>query len=198
MGHRRTPEFLAASESGLRGRGWQKGRGKGREEWNLEGGPGDGGGRAGCLSRGLGKLVLGCRLAPKKKPICQGSDRGPVGGAPPTTGGAVMEKKKTRSVQYTLRWRPVGNRWRPVGNRWRLVGNRWRLVGNRWRLVGNRWRLVGNRWRLVGNRWRLVGNRWRLVGSHQTSESGCHSKKKKVSVLMAPPAHQRHGPASAF
>ena len=76
-----------------------------------------------------------------------------------------MEKKKTRSVQYALRWRPVGNRWR--------------LVGNRWRLVCNRWRLVGNRWRLVCNRWRLVCNRWRLVGSHQTSESGCHSKIKK-------------------
>ena len=132
-----------------------------------------------------------------------------------------MEKKKTWSVQYALRWRPVGNRWRLVGNRWplvcnrwrlvcnrwrlvcnrwrlvcnrwRLVGNRWRLVGNRWQLVGNRWRLVCNRWRLVCNRWRLVGNRWRLVcnrwrlvcnrwrlvGSHQTSESGCHSKKKK-------------------
>ena len=60
-------------------------------------------------------------------------------------------KKQTRIVQYALRWR----------------------------LVGNRWRLVGNRWRLVGNRWRLVGNRWRLVGSHHTSESGCHSKKKK-------------------
>ena len=42
-----------------------------------------------------------------------------------------------------------------------------------------RWRLVCNRWRLVGNPWWLVGNRWRLVGSHQTSESGCHSKKKK-------------------
>ena len=41
-----------------------------------------------------------------------------------------------------------------------------------------RWRLVGNRWRLVCNRWRLVCNRWRLVGSHQTSESGCHSKTK--------------------
>ena len=48
-------------------------------------------------------------------------------------------------------------------------------------------RLVGNRRRLVCNRWRLVGNRWRLVGSHQTSESGCHGKKKRVSVLMAPP-----------
>ena len=60
------------------------------------------------------------------------------------SGGAIMKKKKTRSVQYALRWR-----------------------------------LVGNRWRLVGNRWRLVGNRWRLVGTHQTSESGCHSKKKK-------------------
>ena len=71
--------------------------------------------------------------------------------------GCRNEKKKNRSVQYALRWRPVGNRWR---------------------LVGNQWRLVGNRWRLVGNRWRLVGNRWRLVGSHQTSESGCHSKKK--------------------
>ena len=101
-------------------------------------------------------------------------------------GGAVMKKKKTRSVQYALRWRSVGNRWRLVGNRWPLVCNRWRLVGNRWplvcnrwRLVGNRWRLVCKRWRLVGNRWRLVGNRWRLVGSHQTSESGCHSKKKK-------------------
>ena len=83
-------------------------------------------------------------------------------------------KKKTRSVQYARRWRPVGNRWR--------------LVCNRWRLVCNRWRLVGNRWRLVCNRWRLVCNRWRLVGSHQTSESGCHSRKKKgVSVLMAPP-----------
>ena len=66
-----------------------------------------------------------------------------------------MGEKKTRSVQYALRWRPVCNRWR-----------------------------------LVGNRWRLVGNRWRLVGSHQTSESACHSKKtkkKRVSVLMAPP-----------
>ena len=114
------------------------------------------------------------------------------------SGGAVMKKKKTRSVQYALRWRPVGNRWRLVGNRWRLVGNRWRLVGNRWRLVGNRWwlvcnrwrlvcnrwRLVGNRWRLVCNRWRLVGNRWRLLGSHQTSESGCHSKKKKGSASL--------------
>ena len=40
-------------------------------------------------------------------------------------------------------------------------------------------RPVGNRWRPVGNRWRLVCNRWRLVGSHQTSESGCHSKKVK-------------------
>ena len=48
-----------------------------------------------------------------------------------------MKKKKTRSVQYALRWRPVGNRWRLVGNRWRLVCNRWRLVGNRWRLVCN-------------------------------------------------------------
>ena len=88
-------------------------------------------------------------------------------------------------------WRLLGNRWRLVGNRWRLVGNQWRLVGNRWRLVGNRWRLVGNRWRLVDNRWRLVGNQWRLVGSHQTSASGCHSKKKKkrVSVLMAPPVN---------
>ena len=35
------------------------------------------------------------------------------------------------------------------------------------------------RWRPVDNRWRLVGNRWRLVGSHETSESGCHSKKKR-------------------
>ena len=42
------------------------------------------------------------------------------------SGGAVMKrKKKTRSVQYTLRWRPVGNRWRLVGNRWRLV---WPMV----------------------------------------------------------------------
>ena len=100
--------------------------------------------------------------------------------APPHGRGCRTEKKKrkTRSVQYALRWRPVGNRWR--------------LVGNRWRLVCNRWRLVGNRWRLVGNRWRLVGNRWQLVGSHQTSESGCHSKKKRgVSVLMAPPAPRR-------
>ena len=111
--------------------------------------------------------------------------RAPFGGGGGWAGGAIMEKK-TRSVQYALRWRPVGNRWRLVCNRWRLVGNRWRLVCNRWRLVCNRWRLVGNRWRLVGNRWRLVGNRWRLVcnrwrlvGSHQTSESGCHSKKKK-------------------
>ena len=86
--------------------------------------------------------------------------------------GCRNGKKKTRSVQYTLRWRPVGNRWP-------LVCNRWRLVCNRWRLVCNRWRLVGNRWRLVCNRWRLVCNRWRLVGSHQTSESGCHSKKKR-------------------
>ena len=44
------------------------------------------------------------------------------------------------------------------------------------------------RWRLVCNRWRLVGNRWRLAGSDQTSESGCHSKNKRVSVLIAPPA----------
>ena len=43
-----------------------------------------------------------------------------------------MKKKKTRSVQYALRWRLVGNRWQLVGNRWRLVGNRWWLVGNRW------------------------------------------------------------------
>ena len=40
-------------------------------------------------------------------------------------GGAVMKKKKTRSVQYALQWRLVGNRWRLVGNRWRLEGNRW-------------------------------------------------------------------------
>ena len=40
-----------------------------------------------------------------------------------SAGGAVMKKKKTRSVQYALRWRPVGNRWRLVGNRWRLVCN---------------------------------------------------------------------------
>ena len=95
---------------------------------------------------------------------------------PPPPGGAVMKKKKTRSVQYALRWRPVGNRWR---------------------LVGNRWRLVGNRWRLVGNRWRLVGNRWRLVGSHQTSESGCHSKKKKGERpygTPCPPTHRGWAP----
>ena len=59
-----------------------------------------------------------------------------------------MKEKKTRSVQYALRWR------------------------------------------LVGNRWRLVGNQWRLVGSRQTSEGGCHSKKKKVRVLMAPPGSE--------
>ena len=48
-----------------------------------------------------------------------------------TAGGAVIKKKKkTRSVQYALHWRLVGNRWQLVGNRWRLVGNRWRLVGN--------------------------------------------------------------------
>ena len=35
-------------------------------------------------------------------------------------------------VQYTLRWRLVGNRWQLVGNRWRLVGNRWQLEGKRW------------------------------------------------------------------
>ena len=74
-----------------------------------------------------------------------------------------------------------------MGNRWRLVGNRWRLVGNRWPLVCNRWRLVVNRWRVVCNRWRLVGHRWRLVGSHQTSETGCHSKTKWLSVPRAPP-----------
>ena len=38
-------------------------------------------------------------------------------------GGAVIKIKKTRSVQYALRWRPVGNRWRLVVNRWRLVCN---------------------------------------------------------------------------
>ena len=36
------------------------------------------------------------------------------------------------------------------------------------------------------NRWRLVGNRWRLVGSHQTSESGCLSKKKKKKKAERP------------
>ena len=33
-------------------------------------------------------------------------------------------KKKTRSVQYALRWRLVGNRWQLVGNGWQLEGNR--------------------------------------------------------------------------
>ena len=108
-------------------------------------------------------LTLHAPPPPPLQPPCPpGQQRSAM--APPrhAAGGAVMKKKKTRSVQYALRWRPVGNRWR----------------------------LVCNRWRLVGSRWRLVCNRWRLVGSHQTSESGCHSKKKKrVSVLMAPPRH---------
>ena len=92
-------------------------------------------------------------------------------GPPSAPGGAIMKKTKTRSVQYALRWRPVGNRWR----------------------------LVGNRWRLVGNRWRLVGNRWRLVGSHQTSESGCHSKKKKGERPYGTPCstHEPPPPSSA-
>ena len=100
----------------------------------------------------------------------------------PYSRGCRNGKKKLPSVQYVLQWRLVGNQWR-------LVGNRWRLVGNRWRLVGNRWRLVGNRWWLVGNRWRLVGNRRPLVGSHQTSESGCHSRKKKGERPYGTPCH---------
>ena len=39
--------------------------------------------------------------------------------------GCRNEKKKTRSVQYALQWRLVGNRWRLVGNQWQLEGNCW-------------------------------------------------------------------------
>ena len=140
---------------------------------------------------GLGPPPFHCGLRimplPGRNPVPKG--RGTQRGLPTAynthsypsawAGGALM---KTRSVQYALRWR----------------------------LVGNRWRLVCNRWRLVGNRWRLVGNRWRLVGSHQTSESGCHSKNRggggecpygtpwawdqnAVSVIFASSIHGREG-----
>ena len=118
-----------------------------------------------------------------------------------------MKEKKTRSVQYALRWRPVGNRWRLVGNRWRLVCNRWRLVGNQWRLVCNRWWLVGNRWRLVCNwvtdggwcvtdgswwvtdgGWCVTDGGWWVATKHQRVDAIV--EKKRVSVLMAPPGLQ--------
>ena len=78
-----------------------------------------------------------------------------------------MKGKKTRSVQYALRWRPVGNQWRLVCNQWRLVCNQWRLVG------GHQTSESECHSKKKGGAERPYGTpcRWHRVRSHQRNHS---------------------------